>query len=116
MSMPAVSGCRIGMVTGRVVRRRRLAMGASSVRGEGHGRQAAQVVPNSRYSFNRDRHPAGGLTPGGVTSGLRTRPGTRLLNGLLTRLSTSDAPVDCLPLPARALASIAEWQSRWKPS
>jgi hypothetical protein len=37
----------------------------------------------------------------GVTSDLRTRPGTMLLNGLTIMFSTSDAPVCCLPLPAR---------------
>jgi hypothetical protein len=48
---------------------------------------------DSGYSFNRDRHPAAGNPPGGVTSDLRTRPGTMLLNGLTTTFSTSDAPV-----------------------
>ena len=44
----------------------------------------------------------------GVTSDLRTRPGTMLLNGLSFMFSTSDAPVSCLPLLAPAADRLPE--------
>src|SRR5512143_1127300 len=58
--------------------------------------------------------PAGADGPGGVTSDLRTGPGTTLLSGLLQLLSTSGTSVSGLPLPAMAPRSIAEWPSRGK--
>jgi hypothetical protein len=47
-----------------------------------------------------------------VTSDLRTRPGTKLANGLTNMFSTSGASVFCLPLPAWGANSVAEKLAR----
>ena len=114
--MLAAYECRTGVVTAQVGRREPfwarplLPVGG----GDGHGWQAAHGVWERQGLFQSGSPPDGRTPVRGGASGLRTRPGTTLLNGLPT-LCTSGTPVSCLPLPARPPRSVPEIRDRLKP-